>query len=477
MKHLNQHSSTWQKCTLVAMIAGCAAIANTSSNADAPTIASMPKLEATDLYMFRSYESGRQDFVTIIANYYPLQAPLGGPDYFDLETMGYYQIHIDNTGDSMEDITFTFKFSTILEGATVPVGGQHIPIPFINVGVVGPGVMDTADVNSRQEYELTVTLGPRSSGQNLVLSHAETQATTFRKPLDNIGTQSVPNYNAYANSHIYPIALPECGIDGRVFVGQRKESFAGNPGQLFDLVNLDPRGAENAVENPLRHYNVTSLALELPIACLTSGEEPVVGAWTTSSLDLDNQPARQVSRLGFPLINELVIGLPDKDNFNTSHPVDDAQFVHYVTHPTLPYLLELRFAEEGGVAPRNLPREDLMQAIGGVPGLNSPAGVESGQFPRSEMLRLNTTTDVKPVAQQQNMGVLADDNAGFPNGRRPGDDVVDIVLRMMMGALIEDSEVAPNNTTPITDQVTVTARDFQQVFPYLNDPLSGSELR
>lgn len=477
MTHLSQPSSTLQKYALVALIAGSAAIATASSNAEAPTVASMPKLKASDLYMFRSYEPGREDFVTVIANYYPLQAPLGGPGYFDLETMGHYQIHIDNTGNSREDITFTFNFSTIVEGATVSVGDQDIPIPYRNVGVVGPGSTDTENVNSRQEYELTVTLGARDSGQDLEVSHAETQATTFRKPLNNVGTQSIPDYNAYANSHIYPISLPECDIDGRVFVGQRHESFAGNLGQLFDLVNLNPLGAQDAVENPYRHYNVTSLALELPIACLTSGDEPVVGAWTTSSLEIGDQPARQVSRVGFPLINELVIGLPDKDNFNASQPADDAQFLHYVTHPSLPYLLEARFAEEGGVAPRNIPREDLTQAIGGVAGLNLPAGIESGQYPRSAILRLNTTTDVRPVAQQQNMGALGEDDAGFPNGRRPGDDVVDIVLRAMMGAMIEDSEVAPNNTMPITDQVTVHARDFQEVFPYLNDPLPGSEQR
>ncbi|MEX1198390.1 MAG: DUF4331 domain-containing protein [Pseudohongiellaceae bacterium] len=474
MKNLNNNSpSTWQRCALVALLAGSSAIASASSHREAPMIAGLPRLDATDLYMFRSYEEGREDFVTLIANYFPLQAAYGGPNYFDLETMGHYQIHIDNDGDSMEDITFTFDFSTILAGAAVPVGDQDTAIPLINAGGVGPGAMDTDNVNSRQEYELTVT---NASGEGGKVANAETQDTTFRKPLDYIGTKSIPDYTAYANSHVYPIAIPGCSSEGRVFVGQRNEGFAVNLGQVFDLVNLNPLGEEDAVENPIGDTSVTSLALEVPVSCLTA-DDPIIGGWTTSSLDMGDQPARQVSRLGFPLVNELVIGLPDKDKFNASHPADDAQFVNYVTNPTLPFLLELLFEDAGAVAPTNLPRTDLIQAIGGVSGLNAPAAIESGEFPRSEMLRLNTDIAPQPVDQQMNMGVLDGDNAGFPNGRRPGDDVVDIALRVMMGALISDPDVAPNNSVPFTDQTTVNAGDFQTEFPYLNDPLPGSQVQ
>ncbi|MEX1198393.1 MAG: DUF4331 domain-containing protein [Pseudohongiellaceae bacterium] len=473
MKNLNEHPSKWQRCALVAVLAGSSAIASASSHREAPMIAGLPRLDATDLYMFRSYEDGREDFVTIIANYFPLQAAYGGPNYFDLETMGHYQIHIDNDGDSMEDITFTFDFATILAGATVPVGDQDIAIPLINSGPVGPGAMDTGNVNSRQEYELTITRGGLSSGTREKIAHAQTQATSFRKPLDYIGTKSIPDYAAYANAHIQPIAIPGCSSQGRVFVGQRNESFAVNLGQVFDLVNLNPLGAEDAVENPLAENNITSLALEVPLSCLTS-DDPIIGAWTTSSLDMGDQSPLQVSRLGFPLVNELVIGLPDKDTFNGSHPVDDAQFVDYVTNPTLPFLLELLFEDAGAVAPSNLPRADLIQAIGGVSGLNAPAAIENGEFPRSDMLRLNTDIAPETAAQQMNMGVLDGDNAGFPNGRRPGDDVVDITLRVMMGALITDSDIAPNNSAPFTDQTTISAGDFESEFPYLNDPRPGS---
>lgn len=473
MNILKSNPRKWTKIALAAAIAGVSTLSYASSHREAPMIAGMPKLDGTDLYMFRSYEEGREDYVTIIANYVPLQSAYGGPNYFDLETAGLYEIHIDNDGDSIEDITFSFDFSTILAGVAVPVGGQSVPIPLINAGPIGPDASDTANVNSRQEYQLSVIRGERRTGAREFAVNASTSGSTFRKPVDYIGTKSIPDYAQYANSHIYPLSIPGCTTAGRVFVGQRNEGFAVNLGQVFDLVNLNPLGSEDAVENPIGDASVTSLALEVPISCLTA-DDPVIGAWTTSSLNMGDQEPMQVSRLGFPLVNEVIIGLPDKDKFNMSHPIDDAQFVDYVTNPTLPFLLELLFADAGAVAPKNFPREDLILALSGVPGLNLPENIASDMFPRSEMLRLNTSIAPKPAAEQLNMGVLANDTAGFPNGRRPGDDVVDIALRVMMGALIEDSEVAPNNTAPFTDQTTVSAADFKTVFPYLNDPLPGS---
>ena len=457
---------------LTAMVLSTGAMSFASSHREAPMIAGLPKLDATDLYMFRSYEEGREDYVTILANYFPLQAPYGGPNYFDLETAGLYEIHIDNDGDSMEDITFSFDFATLLAGITVPVGGKNIAIPLINAGGVGPDAMDTSAVNSRQEYSINYVTGDRRTGTSQAIVNANTQASSFRRPVDNIGTKSIPDYNAYASSHIYPISIPGCTGAGRVFVGQRQEGFAVNLGQVFDLVNLNPLGAEDAVKNPIGDTNVTTLALEVPVSCLTDSDA-VIGAWTTSSLDIGGS-MQQVSRLGFPLVNEVIIGVPDKDKFNASEPVDDAQFADYVVNPTLPFLLELLFGDSGAVAPTNFPREDLVLAVGGVTGLNAPANVENGMFPRSEMLRLNTSIAAKPAAMQENMGVLAGDTSGFPNGRRPGDDVVDIALRVMMGALISDATVAPNNTAPFTDQTTVKATDFDASFPYLKTPIAGS---
>ncbi|MGH6683283.1 MAG: DUF4331 domain-containing protein, partial [Pseudolabrys sp.] len=179
----------------------------------------------------------------------------------------------------------------------------------------------------------------------------------------------------------------------------------------------------------------------------------VGGAWT------------QVSRLGMPLVNEVVIGLPDKDRFNGSEPKDDGQFANYVTNPTLPVLLQVLF----GVHAPTTPRTDLVAVfLTGVPGLNQPKKVTP-----AEMLRLNTSIPAIPAAQQNTLGVLGGDLAGFPNGRRPGDDVVDISLRAAMGVLLPAAQ-APDGQLPYTDGTAIAATDFGSTFPYVNPPLPGS---
>ena len=175
----------------------------------------------------------------------------------------------------------------------------------------------------------------------------------------------------------------------------------------------------------------------------------------------------QVSRLSSPLVNEIVIGLPDKDRFNASQPKDDAQFAKYVTNPSLPELIQALFP--GVQAPNTFPRTDLVAAfLTGVPGLNQPSGVKP-----AEMMRLNTSIAPKSAAAQKSLGVLAGDTAGFPNGRRPGDDVVDIELRVAMGVLLTDAE-APSRSLPYTDGADVRATDFASKFPYLRTPLPGA---
>jgi hypothetical protein len=173
--------------------------------------------------------------------------------------------------------------------------------------------------------------------------------------------------------------------------------------------------------------------------------------------------------LSAPLVNEVVIGLKDKDRFNASQPRDDSQFATYVTNPTLPELLEILFSGVA-VAPNLFPRTDLVAAfLTGVQGLNQPANVRP-----AEMMRLNTSIVAKPAATQHTLGVLGGDTSGFPNGRRPGDDVVDIELRVAMGALISDATIAPNNTAPLTDGTPVSAADFDERFPYLRSPNPGA---
>ncbi|MFT6465568.1 DUF4331 domain-containing protein [Halopseudomonas sp.] len=471
------------------------AISLASSHREAPFITEVPKVDGTDFYMFRSYELGREDTVTLIANYLPLQDAYGGPNYFDLDGNAIYEIHIDNTGNAEEDITFRFTLTDVKQDLQLEVGDagdtQMVSVPLKNIGGIGPAADQTDNVQARQTYALTVIRGDRRTGTAEPVMNAFDQSETFNKPVDNIGGKSFGDYEAYANDHIYDAVIPGCNGNARVFVGQRQEAFAVNLGEIFDLVNTNPLGPRNAEANDLADKNVTSLALEVPTACLTgmaanSNGQRVIGAWTTASLRqarvLNPQPANngkgasiqggaysQVSRLGMPLVNEVVIGLKDKDAFNASEPKDDGQFATYVTHPTLPELLEILFAGTA-VAPNQFPRADLVTAfLQGVPGVNQPEGVVA-----SEMLRLNPEIDVTQPGMQNDLGVLGADNAGFPNGRRPIDDVVDVSLRVAMGALIADPTIAPNNTAPFTDGVQVDPAGLQSSFPYLGTPLPGS---
>jgi len=460
-----------------------------SSHREAPTIAGLPRVDGTDLYMFRSYEPGRQGYVTIIANYVPLQDPGGGPNFYELDSNALYVINIDNKGQGDPNISFAFRFKNLDKGLTVPAGGANVPIPLLNDGPV-----DTTgkNLNVQESYNLFVT---RNNSTTSLVSNVTLGSNTFYKPVDNIGEKSIPNYADYASNFIYSIAIPGCATTGRVFVGQRKEGFVVNLGEIFDLVNTNPVGPRNGEPNGVSHKNITSLALELPISCLTTGGDPVIGAWTTASLPTPSTAGtanvvwQQMSRLGNPLINEVIIGLPDKDNFNASSPLDDAQFLTYVTNPTLPVLLNVLFGN-AAKAPAT-PRNDLVAAfLTGVKGLNQPLN------PRpAELMRLNTSIAPTPPASQKDLGVLAGDLAGFPNGRRPYDDVVDIELRVAMGVLCGKigncgtQTTDPNGGAPYTDGAEAAGPDashltlggainaadtYLDTFPYLNTPLPGS---
>lgn len=458
-----------------------------SSHREAPFLTNMPKVDATDFYMFRSYETGREDYVTIVANYQPLQDAYGGPNYFDLKDDALYEIHIDNNGDAEEDLTFSFKFETEVQDLALNIEGFSVSVPLKNIGQIGPNANDTGALNVKQRYSITHIEGDRRRGSKQPLLNSVDSSQLFARPADNIGTKSIPDYEAYARTHIHSVALPGCDNMAKVFVGQRKDPFVVNLGEIFDLVNLNPLSAPDARPNTIDDKNVTAIIMELPISCVTNGSEPVIGAWTTASIrqaqiinpapNFDNAkapaivggPWAQVSRLGMPLVNEVVIGLKDKDRFNASEPKDDSQFATYVTHPAMPELLEILFPGTA-VAPNLFPRTDLVAAfLTGVSGLNQPVSVVG-----SEMLRLNTGIAPTAAGEQNNLGVLGGDLAGFPNGRRPGDDVVDSVLRVAMGALIEDESVAPNRAAPLTDGATVSASDFSAEFPYLISPIAGA---
>ena len=466
-----------------------------SSHREAPFITENPTVDATDFYAFRSYEAGRAGFVTLIANYNPLQDPYGGPNYFSLSPDALYEIHIDNTGDAKEDLTFQFQVTNELgndgKGISLSIGGKDIPVPLKNIGAVTD--TDSSNLNFRESYKLTMVNGDRRTGEKHAAVNAANGSTTFAKPFDNVGnkTFSTQAYDQYAHSFIQNVQLTGCPAgaqDGRVFVGQRKDPFAVNLGEIFDLVNLDPTASADAKPDALADKNVTTFALEVPIGCLTGGNSNgIFGAWTTASLPqvsvLDPTPDKlkakvsggawtQVSRLGMPLVNEVVIGLPDKNLFNASQPKDDAaQFLNYVTNPSLPVLLNALF---GVTAPTVEGRPDLVAAfLTGLKGVNADGSA-------AEMLRLNTGIAPTMKAHQNNLGVAAGDSAGFPNGRRPGDDVVDAELRVAMGLLCHlplglcTPEQAPSGTIPYTDGTPQNAGQFGEAFPYLTTPLAGS---
>src|SRR5436190_12575256 len=444
------------------VLAGLAAWpAQASSHREAPSIGGTPRVDGTDFYLFNSYEGvaangtgGRAGYVTLIANYLPLQDAYGGPNYFKLDPNAIYEIHVDNNGDAKEDITFQFRFNNALRGTTLKIGGTDVAIPLTQSGqITAP---NAAASNVTETFTVDIVRGDRRTGSRGSITNATGGSSVFAKPVDNIGMKTIPNYAAYAAQHIYAVNIPGCTAPGKVFVGQRKDPFAVNLGVVFDLLNV-PGAADftpaeaaflldnskkDAGEDDLADANVTTLALEVPTSCLLAqgANDPVIGGWTTASLRqgqlLSAAPKKgyqtsalaggawtQVSRLGMPLVNEVVIGLPDKDRFNGSRPKDDAQFLDYVTNPTLPRLLEIALDTDpafggtalGKIAPTNFPRTDLMNVfLTGIAGVNRPAGGGG-----AEMLRLNTGTPATPAAMQHRLGLAGGDAAGFPNGRRP----------------------------------------------------------
>ncbi len=488
-----------------AALLGMAATATmASSHKEAPFIAGQPRLDATDFYMFNSYEPNRQDFVTFIANYIPLQDVYGGPNFNQFDSNGLYEIHVDNIGDAKEHLTYQFRFNKQTKNFKLPVNGTNVNIPLINdLGKISATNQDALKLTETYTIDL-LTEGSRK-GKRESVTNAAGGGKTFTKPVDYIGQKSFDEtgtdnskYNAYANSYIYDIKIPGCAVNGRVFVGQRKESFYIALGKTFDQINLNPLGSEvGGNANDLEDKNISTIALEVPKACLIkAANQPVIGAYTTASVRqgrlINPKPGSnitsaskeggawsQVSRLGMPLVNEVVIGLEDKDSFNASKPNADGQFLTYVTNPTLPVVIEGLF---GAPAPTKFPRNDLVAAfLTGIAGVNQLNTVTP-----SEMLRLNTSIAAAAQGSQSALGVLGGDNAGFPNGRRPGDDVVDASLRVAMGVLCvatganDDLKVgckpsdAPAGSAVLTDGVRKTSADFKNAFPYLNTPLPGN---
>merc|ERR1712137_1275419 len=504
-----------------------------SSHSEAPGTAKSPSSDVSDFYMFQCYEPGREDRTCFIMNAYPVQNPFGGPNYFTLSDDHFFEIYIDNNGDAREDITFQFFTGNRLAGPmvevpfqsdeddcaiytrsaaprpltemkhgglTLNIDGMDIPVPLKFIGPIS--AVDDANLNWIEYYRLNVIRGDRTFGDRtpVTISGDSTNTTAenleFRKPFDYAGTKTLGTadaYETYARQFEYEVTIPGCDAGAaRVFVGQRAEGFNINLGGIFDLINLNPlTEVQNIEDNDLAGINVSSFVLEIPTECIVGEEveEGVIGAWTGvrklhHSGDGNHVPGKQVSRLGSPLVNEVVIGLRDKAAFNAQEPaMDGVSFLKYVTNPTLPAIISLLFGEAvlmtpgANIAPTNFPRNDLVAAfLTGIEGINQPVNVAA-----AEMLRLNTSTPVVAAGAQMNLGVIGGDAAGFPNGRRPGDDVVDIALRVVMGRLCHidglgfcTPEQAPVGTAELTDGVPVDASYFDNAFPYLRVPTPGA---
>ncbi len=453
-----------------------------SSARDSRATANRPQIDGSDFYMFRSYEPGRHGYVTFIANYNPKQEPGSGPMYYALDPAATYDIHVSNDGDAVEDITFRFRFNNRLAGLTYGVGPEgmetSVPVPGVIAGPFGAG--DDSMVNLRQTYWVQVIQGNVETGSTTGFLVAQGATAQFQMPLANIGSKSVSDYDSYAEQFVYEVAIPGCGQTGRLFAGPRLESFRANTAALRDLINVNSlTGPPDAVPGTPT-TNVFSLALEVPIACVVAQGRTMIAGWTTVRLPRHrtrnsdpnlitpySQRGMQtiVSRVGNPLVNELLIGMSRKDNFNASPPSQDSQYRKYFTHPAFPEIIQDLYPSLR--APDRFPRTDMVEVfLTGIPGLN-------GGGSEAELLRLNTSTPAVAADAQNRLGAVGGDMAGWPNGRRPGDDVVDSFLRVIMGRYLNPN-YAPSGQAALTDGVLVNASMFDEAFPYLKAPLPGA---
>ena len=465
--------------------------AKASSHAEAPLIGQDPRADNTDLYAFVSPEDTSK--VTMIANYIPLEAPASGPNFYSFDDSALYEIKVDQDGDGRADVGYQFTFTTQTRN----------PNTFLyNTGPIG-SLTDT-DWNRPQTYDVTFVhynkdgkIEQGGTNKPVVLGH------DISTPPDNIGPRSTPNYNTLAAAAV--TSLPG-GI--KVFAGQRDDPFYVDLGSIFDLAGLRPfnpfhvipLGAAPGVD-ALTNYNTHSIEIQVPISQLAQAPNKNVGIYATASRQkatiLRNDGTKdgygrwvQVSRLGNPLINEVVIPLGKKDYWNRSEPSNDSQFEHYYSNPEVSALENLLYGQanaNGVLQPIDeTGRTDLdLILLNGVPGLNFTGDTQA------DLLRLNT--DIKPGAngacpggtanasQPDRLAVLNADLCGYPNGRRLADDVVDIDLRVFAqgyGAFLNGAFGLPNKSPNnlLGDGVNTNDVSFSNTFPYVASPHQGYEV-
>jgi hypothetical protein len=449
-----------------------------SSHREAPEISKDPVADNTDTYAFVSPD--RPDTVTIITNYIPVEAPAGGPNFYEFGDDVLYEIHVDNDGDALGDVTFQFRFQTLL---------RNTETFLYNTGPIT--ALDSPSWNRRQLYSVT-----RADGKG----HSRVLATGLTCPPCNIGPRSTPYYASLAGAAVHDI-----GGGVRVFAGQRAEGFFVDLGSIFDLGALRP--VQNfhllplpsaAGVNSTRDANVHTIAIQVPIGMLTrDGSAPsnaldpraVLGIWGAASRrkvsvrdgvgdDLETGPWVQVSRLGNPLFNEVITPMADKDRWNAVPPSQDAEFLKYVQHPELAGLLPVLYP---GVFPNlaglSTVRADLVAILlTGIPqGIVDGFQNFTGPTP-ADMLRLNVA--IPPTGSPNPLGLVAGDAAGFPNGRRVVDDVVTVELRAVAGLtypLVNPSYTVDGAVSLVSDGLDIanSGVSYLDHFPYLGVPHDG----
>ena len=465
---MRKPSVSIRKLAVIAAVTAAAAIAaslaSSSSHREAPNIMLDPSADNTDVYAWTA--PGAEHAITVAANWIPGQVPANGPNFFRFDDRARYYIQFDNTGDGVADLKYRFKFKTRVRN----------PNSFL---YAGPGTtgFDDPGLNVIQRYKIT-----RLRYRHGKLRARKVLAKGLPVAPPNIGPKTFPEYDNFVDA-----ATRELPRGGKVFVGQRDDPFFVDLGATFDAINVrEGTGNEGEGKDDFSGMSTSAIVLQLPERKVTKDGEQVTGAdaknavvgvWSTTDrrrLQVtnaagsgSNHKARshrnrfvQVSRLGNPLVNEVVIPLGKKDQFNRTTPDEDAaRYGKYVLKPELAGILNALF----GVGAPETDRTDIVQALlQGIPGLNQHSGKHAGDA--VDTLKLNL--GVAPSKDPDRFGVIGGDNAGFPNGRRLDDDVVDIELQVVAGFLV-------GNPVPLGDGVDKNDKPFLSGFPYLAAPDSG----
>jgi len=454
-----------------------------ASHREAPLIANDPTADNTDFYMFRSWTNPAN--VVFIMNVIPAEEPSAGPNYFNFGDDVLYRINVDTNADGADDLTYEVRFKTELRG---PLTGLQLPLSYVALPPItaldGTG---SEGLILRQQYTVTQVRG-----------NARIDLGT--KPMfavpSNVGPLTMPNYEALAAQGIYTLAN-----GGKVFAGQRDETFYIDLGATFDTLNLRRTppvltALEDADDNHnafgtdmLSGFNVNTIAIEVPISSVTANPNGFIGAYASTSRHkvrvlrdaqsndpVESGPQVQMSRMANPLVNEVIIGTGSKDRWNATDPDAETQFVDFYLNSRLATAINLRF----GTAIPTTNRTDLVNVLLKYP--SQPQSGTCGGNDCAELLRLNLSVAPTPPASQRRLSVLAGDPAGWPNGRRPNDDVTDIALRVVAGKLIG----TPEGNLALGDGVNfnigaegsnVTANGIYTVFPYLPTPHDGRNRR